>query len=54
MSTPKVMKAAVTCGEERRASVREIAVPELEPHQVLVKVKAAAANPSDCESFSAQ
>ena len=52
MTVPKSMLAAVTCGEERKAAVREIAVPEIEPHQVLVEVKAAAGNPTDCQCLN--
>ena len=49
MSIPQMMLAAVTSGEKREATIREISVPEIEPHQVLVKVKACATNPTDCK-----
>lgn len=51
MTVPKTIKAAVTCGEARKVAVRKISTPQIEPHQVLVKVEAAAANPTDCKSL---
>ena len=45
---PSKMKAAVTTGPDGKVEVREIDVPEVGPTDVLVKVVAAASNPTDC------
>ncbi|KAL5531177.1 hypothetical protein ACEPAG_4053 [Sanghuangporus baumii] len=47
---PSKMKAAVTCGIPGKVEVREIDVPKLGPTDVLVKVVAAASNPTDWKS----
>ena len=38
-------------GEAGKVVIRNIPLPDIKPDQVLVKVEAAAANPTDCEPF---
>lgn len=45
------MKAVVTCGTPGKVEVREIDVPKPGPTEILVKVFAAATNPTDCEQY---
>ena len=45
---PSKMKAAVTIGEKGRVAVKEIDVPKPGPGELLVKIVASAANPTDC------
>ncbi|KAL5513440.1 hypothetical protein ACEPAH_3839 [Sanghuangporus vaninii] len=49
---PSKMKAAVTCGEPGKVQLREIDVLKPGPTDVLVKVVAAASNPTDWKSIT--
>jgi hypothetical protein len=44
---PETMKAVVTVGDGS-SRLQDIKIPLLAPHEVLVKIHAAAQNPTDC------